>query len=57
MGRGYRRPLRIAQQLFPVTPISGSSVPDSCLDAFRGRADSLRLEPLYARYADDYFLR
>jgi hypothetical protein len=57
MAGRYRRPLRIAHRLFPAAPISASSVPDSCLDAFRGRADSLRHDPLYAPYADDYFHR
>ena len=55
MAGRYRRPLHIAHRLFPAPPISASSVPDSCLEAFRGTADSLRHEPLYAPYADDYF--
>jgi Sulfotransferase family len=57
MAAGYRLPLRLAHRLFPTAPIEASSIPDSCLDAFRGTADALRHEPLYAPYADDYFNR
>jgi hypothetical protein len=57
MAGRYRHPLRIAHRLFPAAPISAASVPDSCLEVFRGKAESLRHEPLYPPYADDYFHR
>jgi len=55
MAGRYRRPLGLAHRVFPAAPIGTSSVPESCLEAFSGTANSLRDEPLYAPYADDYF--
>lgn len=55
MAGRYRHPLRLARRLFPAAPIDGSSVPDSCLEIFRGKADALQHDPLYAPYAADYF--
>jgi hypothetical protein len=55
MADRYRRPLRLANRLFPAAPVGAAGIPDSCLETFRGKADSLRHEPLYAPYAGDYF--
>lgn len=57
MSDGYRQPMRIAHALFPSAPIRAADIPGTCLDAFRGKADALREDPLYEPYADDYFHR
>ena len=54
MADGYRLPLRVAHRLFPTAPINGASIPDRYLEIFRGRAETLGHEPLYAPYAPDY---
>jgi hypothetical protein len=51
-----RVPIRVLQRLRPGTPVSANAIPDAVLDSFRGRAESLRGNPLYAPYASDYLL-
>lgn len=53
---GLRVPIRVLQRLRPGTPVTAASIPESLIDAFRGRAECLRDHPLYARYASDYLL-
>jgi hypothetical protein len=36
--------------------VTAALIPDELLEAFRGRAASLRDNPYYAAYADDYLL-
>jgi hypothetical protein len=49
-----RVPIRVLQRLHPGTPITAAAIPQSLIEAFRGRADWLRDNPLYAAYASDY---
>lgn len=55
MDRGRLRPaVALLQRLRPGTPVTLESIPDEFVDAFRGRAESLRGNPLYAPYAAEY---
>lgn len=56
MHNRLRHPIAILQRLRPVTPFTAASIPPELIEAFRGRAESLRTNPLYARYAADYLL-
>jgi hypothetical protein len=47
-------PIGILQRLRPQEPVTAASVPDAAVEACRGRAERLRDEPLYARYAAEY---
>lgn len=49
-----RLPIRVLQRLRPAAPVNASVIPDEVLEPFRGLADSLRDDPLYAPYAADY---
>lgn len=49
-----RRPIAVLQRLRPGTPFTAASIPDGLVDMYRGRAESLRGDPLYAPYAADY---
>jgi hypothetical protein len=49
-----RRPIAWLDRLKPGTPFTSESIPKELVDAFRGRAESLRGNPLYAPYASDY---
>jgi len=46
--------VRLLQRLRPGTPVTAAAIPDEVVAAFRGRAESLRTNPLYAPYASDY---
>lgn len=49
-----RRPIAMLQRLRPGIPFTAESIPDGLVDLFRGRAESLRGNPLFAPYAADY---
>lgn len=49
-----RAAIAVLQRARPATPFTASAIPDEVLERFRGRAESLRGNPLYARYAADY---
>ncbi|HEY0153586.1 MAG TPA: sulfotransferase [Longimicrobium sp.] len=49
-----RLPIRLLQRLRPATPVTAAMIPDAALEPFRGVADSLRSDPLYAPYAAEY---
>ena len=50
----FRLPIRILQRLRPAAPVTEISVPEALLEQYRGKADGLGGNPLYAPYADDY---
>jgi hypothetical protein len=50
----FRGLIRVLQRLWPRAPITAPSVPNETLEAFRGRAESLRSNPLYSPYATEY---
>ncbi len=54
MHNRLRRPIAALQRLRPGTPFTAASIPDGLVDLFRGRAESLRGNPLFAPYAADY---
>lgn len=45
---------QILQRLRPAPPVSSSLIIGATLESFRGRANSLRDEPLFAPYASEY---
>ena len=49
-----RLPILLLQRIRPGRSVNGDAVPQALLDAMRGRADSLRSDPLYAPYGADY---
>jgi hypothetical protein len=49
-----RRPIALLQRLRPQAPVTAASVRDEALEAYRGKADSLREDPLFAPFAKDY---
>jgi hypothetical protein len=54
---GDLRPLaRLLERVRPSTSITPNSVPDDMVERFRGQAESLRGDPVFAAYADDYLL-
>lgn len=54
LGNGLRGPIAWLNRLKPGTPFTSESIPEELVNAFRGRADSLRGNPLYAPYAAEY---
>lgn len=50
----FRRVIRILQRLWPGAPVTAASVPNEMLAALRGRAESLRGNPLYTPHAAEY---
>jgi hypothetical protein len=50
----FRAPIAVLQRLRPGTPVVAAAIPDEILHAYRGKAERLRGNPLYARYAADY---
>ena len=46
--------VRMLQGLRPATPLTAADIPESLVNAYRGRADCLSVRPLYAPYAADY---
>lgn len=51
-----RRGIAVLQRLRPGAPVTAASIPEEFVNAFRGRAESLRGNPLYAAYAAEYLL-
>lgn len=49
-----RVPIAMLNRIRPARPFTIESIPEELVVAFRGRAESLRANPLYARYAADY---
>jgi hypothetical protein len=49
-----RRPIAWLDRLMPGTPFTADSIPEDLVNAFGGRCESLRGNPLYAPYAADY---
>lgn len=47
-------PIAWLDRLAPGTPFTPESIPDEAVSGFRGRAESLRGNPLYAPYTADY---
>ena len=56
MRNRLRRPIAILQRLRPGTPVTSASIPDELVEMFRGRAESLRNNALYAPYEAEYLL-
>ena len=50
----FRLPIRLLQRIRPAEPANLRDLPESLVEAYRGRADCLRGEALYAPYASDY---
>jgi hypothetical protein len=51
-----RGPIAWLDRLKPGTPFTSESIPEEAVNGFRGRAESLRGNPLYAPYAAEYLL-
>lgn len=47
-------PIRVAQKIYPATPLTIDMVPAETVEYFRGRADCLKEDPLYRNYAEEY---
>ena len=56
MNRRLHPLVRLLQRIRPLAPLTIDSIPPEAIDRFRGRAESLRGNPLYADYAEDYLL-
>jgi hypothetical protein len=50
----FRSAIAVLQRVRALTPLTADAIPDATLNAYRGKADSLRGNPLYAPYATDY---
>jgi hypothetical protein len=50
----WKFPIKALQRVFPAAPVTAALIPRETVEYFRGRADSLKDEPLYAPYAADY---
>jgi hypothetical protein len=50
----FRTPIAVLQRLRRGDPITADTIPDEVVNAYRGKAELLRGNPLYARYAADY---
>jgi hypothetical protein len=51
----FRRVIAMLQRVRPGTPVTADAIPDHVVAAYRGKARTLRDNPLYAPYARDYF--
>lgn len=51
-----RRPIALLEKLWPGRTVSAAMIPDDVLEPFRGRAERLRGNPLYAAYMREYLL-
>jgi hypothetical protein len=52
----FRPLIRILQRLRPASPVTAELLDHEMVNAFRGRAESLRDNPLFFRYRADYLL-
>jgi hypothetical protein len=50
----FRRPIDMLQRVRPGRPVTADAIPDEIVNAYRGKAERLRANPLYAPYAADY---
>jgi hypothetical protein len=50
----FRKPIAILQRLRRGQPVTADLIPDAVVNAYRGKAERLRGNPLYAPYAADY---
>jgi hypothetical protein len=50
----FRRPIHILQRVRPGRPVTADAIPDEIVNAYRGKAERLRTNPLYVPYAADY---
>ncbi|HZF96570.1 MAG TPA: sulfotransferase [Allosphingosinicella sp.] len=48
--------VRVLQRVKPLDPVTPAMLPREVVERFRGRAERLGSEPLYAPYADEYLL-
>jgi hypothetical protein len=51
----FRRGIAMLQRVRPGTPVTMDAIPDHVVAAYRGKARTLRDNPLYAPYARDYY--
>ena len=51
-----RRPVALLEKLWPGKAVTGAMIADDVLEPFRGRAERLRENPLYAAYEKEYLL-
>jgi hypothetical protein len=56
MANRLRRPIAILQRVRPLRPVTGELLTDEAVGAWRGLAEPLRGDPVYAPYAKDYLL-
>ena len=56
MAGDLRLVTRLLQRVRPSIAITPDSITDDMVDRFRGKAESLRGDPIYVPYADDYLL-
>jgi hypothetical protein len=49
-----RIPIQILQRFTNAEPVTAAAIPPRVLERYRGRAESLRRDPLYAAYGTDY---
>lgn len=54
MADRWSRAVRWLQRLMPAPPVTADLIPQASVERFRGHADSLRDNPLYAAYGEDY---
>jgi hypothetical protein len=50
----FRAPIAILQRLRPAPPVAAATIPEELVNTYRGKAEQLRGNPLYAAYATDY---
>jgi hypothetical protein len=51
----FSRVIALLQRVRPGKPVTADSIPDDVVTAYRGKARTLRDNPLYAPYARDYY--
>jgi hypothetical protein len=52
----FRPLIRMLQRIRPLEPVTATAVTDELLERYRGRAEAMRDDPLYAPYKDEYLL-
>lgn len=50
----FRLPIKVLQRVRPGQPVTADVIPVDVVNAYRGKAERLRANPLYAAYAADY---
>lgn len=51
----FRAAAAMLQRFRPGTPVSAAAIPEQLIAAYRAKAQTLRENPLYAPYANDYY--